>query len=96
MNPESNFSTTSQTLEERIVDVKTKAISTFDTYEQKVRQSPEKAILIAVAAGYCLQVLPIRVLIGAPVRMALFLAKPAILALGAAKLCEIVQSQKRQ
>lgn len=79
-----------------IGEAKSKAAGKLETYEKKVRESPEKAVLIAAAAGYCLHVLPVVPILAVPVRLAAFLAKPALLALGAVKACEIVQSQMKK
>lgn len=87
---------TTKKAESRLHDVKAKATKRLETYEEKVRQSPDKAILIAAATGYCLHLLPVRPLIAAPLRIIAFLAKPALLALGAAKLCEIAQDRARR
>lgn len=99
MNPETTSTAPSSSIEDgmksMIHDVKEKASGAVDTYERKVRASPEKALLIAAAAGYCLHVLPTRSLLAVPLKLTLFLAKPALLALGATKLCEIVQQARK-
>ncbi len=77
-------------------DMKAKASGTLETYEAKIRQSPDKAILIALAAGYALHILPKRSLITLPIRLTAFLAKPALLALGAMKVCELMEKQARK
>lgn len=77
-------------------DVKAKATGALESYEDKVRQSPEKAVLLALAAGYAAHFLPVGGLLGAPIRLAAFLAKPALLALGAVKACEILQAKVRE
>jgi len=100
MNPEPTSPFQSPSIEEgmksMVHDVKAKASGTLENYENKIRESPDKAILIALAAGYCLHVLPVRSLIALPLRLTAFLAKPALLALGAVKLCEAVQQQARK
>ena len=63
--------------------------------EECVRRSPGKALLLAVGAGYLLNRLPVRSLIVSQIRLAAALAPPALLAFGAAKLCEFLQSQAR-
>jgi len=100
MNPESETFTKAPSIQQGITstidELQAKASGKLAAYESKVRQSPEKAILIAAAAGYCLHVLPVGTLIGVPLRLAAFLAKPALLALGAMKLAEIVQGRMKQ
>ena len=61
-----------------------------------MRESPEKAVLIATAAGYCLHILPVLPILAVPVRLAAFLAKPALFALGVVKLCEIAKSRTKR
>ncbi len=77
-----------------ILDARVKAAETLATYEEKIRQSPDKAVLIALAAGYCLQVLPAKSMVTAPLRLAAMLIKPSLLGLGAMKAYEIYQDQK--
>lgn len=100
MNPESETFTKAPSIRQGITstidELQAKASGKLAAYESKVRQSPEKAILIAAAAGYCLHVLPVGTLIGVPLRLTAFLAKPALLALGAMKLAEIVQGRMKQ
>lgn len=84
-----------RTVKSKVDDVTEKASGTLKIYEDKIRESPEKAVLIALAAGYCLHVLPVRSLLALSIRLATFLAKPALLGLGAAKLCEFVQTRAR-
>ncbi|MES2925125.1 MAG: hypothetical protein V4819_26465 [Verrucomicrobiota bacterium] len=88
--------TIEQGLNSMLHDVKAKACSTFEDCEERVKQSPAKAVLIAVAAGYCLHRLPVRSLLVSQVRLMAALAPPALLAVGAAKLCEFLQSQARR
>lgn len=77
-----------------ILDARVKAAEAIATCEEKIRQSPDKAVLIALAAGYCLQVLPAKSIITAPLRLAAMLIKPSLLGLGAMKAYEIYQDQK--
>ena len=65
----------------------------YEHCEQLVRQSPGKAVLISLAAGYLLHRLPVRSLIVTQVRLVTALAPPTLLAFGAAKLCEFLQNQ---
>lgn len=62
--------------------------------EQRVRESPTKAVLAAMAAGYCLHRLPLRTLLVAQARLAVGLAPPALLLLGAAKACDLLQRRE--
>ena len=77
-------------------DVKSKATSTYERCEERVRRSPTKAVLAAMAAGYCLHRLPVRTLLVAQVRLMAALAPPAVFAFGSAKLCEFLQKQARR
>ena len=79
-----------------LTDVKQRAINRVEECEQRVRQSPGKAVLVSVAAGYCLHRLPLRSLLVAQVRLATALAPPLLFAIGAAKLCEFLQGQARK
>jgi hypothetical protein len=100
MNPPSSDSAQAPTIEQGVNallgDVKHKALDTFETCEEKIRRSPGKAVLIAVAAGYCLHRLPVRSLLVSQFRLMAALTPPTLLAFGAAKLCEFLQSQARE
>lgn len=91
---------TAPTIEQGVIslmdDVKTKAASTYEACEKRVRQSPGKAVLIAVASGYFLHRLPVRSLLVSQVRLLAALAPPALFAFGAAKLAEYLQKQARR
>lgn len=91
-----NPPTIEQGVDALIGDVKRKVSRTYEDCEQSVRESPGKAVLLAVAAGYCLHRLPVRSLLVAQVRLIVALAPPTLLAFGAAKLCEFLQSQARE
>ncbi len=60
-----------------------------------MRKSPGKAVLIAVGTGYVLSQLPLRAIIASQIRLAAALAPPALLALGAVKLCEFLKFSSR-
>lgn len=77
-------------------DVKLRVRMTRENCEQHIRRSPGKAVLAAVAAGYCLHRLPVRSMLVAQVRLITALAPPALLAFGAAKLCEFLQNEARR
>lgn len=79
-----------------ITDAKRNVCQRYGHFEQQVRESPGKAILLAVAAGYCLHRLPVRALLVSQVRLMAALAPPTLLAFGAAKLCEFLQGQARE
>lgn len=100
MNPLPSSSAHSPTIEQGVQalvgDVKRKASERYHDCEQRVRESPGKAILIAVAAGYLIHRLPVRSLLVAQVRLVAALTPPTLLAFGAAKLCEFLQGQSRK
>lgn len=79
-----------------IHDVKAKACSSYQACEDRVKQSPAKAVLIALAAGYCLHRLPVRSLLVSQARLLAALAPPTIFAFGTARLCEFLQKQSRR
>ena len=80
-----------------IVDnLKSKANGRLEVCEKKIRQSPAKAVLIALGTGYCLNRLPVASLLAIPLRLTAVLAKPALLLLGAAKLYDIVEKESRK
>jgi hypothetical protein len=56
--------------------------------EEQIRREPTKAVLLALAGGFFLCLLPIGRLTGALVRVTLVLLKPALLILGVIKLLE--------
>lgn len=72
---------------------KKKVSHCLSDWETCVRKHPVQSLLGAVAAGYILHRLPLRSILLAKVRIATALAPPAILAYGAAKLCEILQEK---
>jgi hypothetical protein len=74
-----------------VSSAKDKTMSCLEEWEDHVRRHPAKAVLGAVAAGCILHRLPIRSILVANVRLVSALAPPALLAYGAAKLCEILQ-----
>ncbi|MES2437985.1 MAG: hypothetical protein V4584_02905 [Verrucomicrobiota bacterium] len=90
-----NPPTVEQGLQALVGDVKRKACEHYQDCEQRVRESPGKAILAAVAAGYVLHRLPVRSLLVSQVRLVAALTPPTLLAFGAAKLCEFLQNKSR-
>jgi hypothetical protein len=96
--PPSSFSqapTVEQGVNALLDDAKKSVSERYEHCEQFVRQSPGKAVLISVAAGYLLHRLPVRSLLISQVRLVTALAPPTLLAFGAAKLCEFLQNQSR-
>lgn len=65
----------------------------YQACEQRIRKSPVKAVLGAVAAGYCAHQLPVRALVVANVRLIASLLPPALVLFGAAKVYEFLQKQ---
>ena len=57
-------------------------------FRERLRREPMKHLTIALAAGFVLSLLPIRRILVLIVRTAFLLIKPALLVLGAIKLCE--------
>jgi len=64
--------------------------------ESRIRKSPTKAVLGAVAAGYLMHRLPMRAIVVTQVRVLSALTPPALLLFGAAKLFEFLQRQERE
>ena len=85
----------SQGIKTVVNNVKSKSNDNLKTCEEKIRQSPTKAVLIAAGAGYCLNRLPILGILAIPLKLTSILAKPALLVLGAAKLYDIVEKKSR-
>ena len=57
-------------------------------FRERLRREPVKHLTIALAAGFVLSLLPIRRILVLIVRTAFLLIKPALMVLGAIKLCE--------
>jgi len=57
-------------------------------FRERLRREPVKHLTIALAAGFVLSLLPIRRILVLTVRTAFLLIKPALMVLGAIKLCE--------
>ena len=64
--------------------------------EKFVREDPAKAVGVALFTGVLLTVLPVGRLISALVRLAFALIRPLLLVLGAVKLYEEFQHQKKK
>jgi hypothetical protein len=67
----------------------------YGKFESRIRNSPTKAVLGAVAAGYLIHRLPMRAIVVTQVRVLAALTPPALLLFGAAKLFDFLQRQKR-
>jgi len=65
----------------------------YQKCEDRIRKSPIKAVLGAVAVGYILHRLPVRAILVAKVRVLSALTPPALLLFGAAKLIDYLQKQ---
>jgi hypothetical protein len=59
-----------------------------------VRKRPTQSLLYAFAAGYILNRLPLRRLLGGFVRLLIFALKPAVLIYGATKLYQATQERE--
>ena len=62
--------------------------------EDFVRENPTRAVGYAVLAGVVIDRLPVFRIVGGLTRLAVFLAKPAILIYGATKLYQAAQDQE--
>lgn len=60
----------------------------------RIRETPTRALLGAVAAGYLLHRLPVRAILVTQVRMLSALTPPALFFFGAAKAYELLQRRK--
>lgn len=100
MNPlpteSSQVPSVEQGINSLLADARLKIHDTSARCREKVRKSPGTAVLTAVAAGYCLHRLPVRSLLVTQVRLLAALTPPALLAIGAAKLCEFLQAKARE
>ena len=66
----------------------------YQKCESRIRKSPTKAVLGAVAAGYLMHRLPVRAIVVTQARVLSALTPPALLLFGAAKLLEFLQRQE--
>ncbi len=92
----SDSPTIEQGLQSLLDEAKGKVCRRYEDCEQYVRRSPGKAMLIALGAGYLAHRLPLRSLVVTQARILAALAPPALVAFGAAKLCELLQRQARK
>lgn len=79
-----------------IDDGKTFLRRQYEACEEQVVKHPAKAVLVAVAAGYLLDQLPLRAIFIAKMRVLAALTPPVLFAFGAAKVCEYLQTKARQ
>jgi len=70
---------------------KDRVMGRVEKWEDAVRKHPVESVLGALAAGFIIHSLPLRSILIAKFRLFPALAPPALLAYGAAKLCEILQ-----
>jgi hypothetical protein len=66
----------------------------YERCQDRIRNSPTKAVLGAVAAGYLLHRMPVRAILVTQVRILSALTPPALLLFGAAKLYDFLQKQE--
>jgi hypothetical protein len=67
----------------------------WETLERRTEERPALYLGMALLLGFTLQVLPIRSIVWALIRLGAFLLKPALLAFGVWKLSEIVAESRR-
>ena len=72
---------------------KDKAVAYLEKWEDCVKQKPVQAIAGALVAGILIHRLPIRSILIAKIKIISALAPPALLAYGAAKVCEVLQQK---
>ena len=68
----------------------------WENFEAQMRDNPETVLLGALAAGFLLQVLPIRTLAMLVLRIALFLLKPALVCWVGFQVYRWIQSQSQR
>lgn len=61
---------------------------TTNQFRERLQREPLKSVAIALVVGFVLSLLPIRRILGLILRTAFLLIKPALMVLGAIKLCE--------
>ena len=66
----------------------------MDKTEQNIREHPDEAALLSVAAGFVLAQFPLRFLLSALVRLVLMVLKPAALLYGLFRLAEDVRDRQ--
>jgi len=93
--PHNDRQTLEENLQEFATDTKTKIVQSYEKYERIAAADPGKAVLIALATGYCLHRLPLRALVVLPVRAVVAVAPALLLGLGAIKLCGILQRSRK-
>ncbi len=68
-------------------------MSTFQKFEAKVQAAPLQSVVIGMVCAWMLVRLPVFGLLGAIVRVALAVGRPALLILGGAKAWELIQAR---
>jgi len=68
----------------------------YSSCEKEIVNHPLKAVAIAAATGYLLHRLPLRAIFITKMRILSALVPPVLLAIGAAKTCEYLQSKVRK
>jgi hypothetical protein len=66
----------------------------YGKFENRIRISPVKAVLVAAAVGYVLNRLPVRTIMLTQTRVLSALAPPALLLFGAAKLIDCLRGRQ--
>lgn len=82
--------------EDKITDLKVALDDLVTRCEDEVKSSPGKTLLLAAAAGYFLNQLPLRSIVAAKVRLASGILPPVLFLYGAAKLYEFSKSQQKE
>ncbi len=95
MNSPSPALAKSPSIDDGVRDLMRKARQTIrqqhQNCENSIRQSPTKAVLIAVGVGCFLHLLPMRAILMTKVRVLSALAPPALYLFGVAKLIEFLR-----
>lgn len=98
MNDTSEHPTTNLTMEEGfqvlISNARQTICNRYHKCEERIRESPKKAVFGAIAAGYLLHRLPVRAILVTQVRVLSALTPPALILFGAAKLYDFLQRQE--
>lgn len=93
LTEQSNTQVVHQEIQATAREMEMNSTDKLDKFEKMIRKNPTKSILYATAAGYGVHLLPVGSILRLPLRLAVSLAKPALLGLGAAKLYDIVQER---
>ncbi|BCU78182.1 hypothetical protein [Luteolibacter sp. LG18] len=77
-------------------DGKTYVRRKYEACQERVVNHPAQAVMIAAAAGYLIEKLPLRSIFITNMRLLAALTPPILFAVGAAKVCEYLQTKARQ